>query len=687
MRACAGLAISVWLSVGCCAQTQTSSSTFSTIYNFPACTGTAGSWCTDVPPYGLTIGSDGVLYGVTGGGGTYGYGTVFSLTPPSTPDGAWTEATLYSFTGFENGGHDGIWPVGLVAGSSGVLYGTTAGGGSSDCSTMTSATLSGDSYQVGCGVFFSLTPPTTPGGKWSETVLALFIGGIPDNIVTGGGMLYGTASPLQRCEPADWPVGGTVSVCQAIGLPFVFSLTPPAASGSPWTVNVLYDLPGSYTSPRVGWGGLLYVAIPTAEPASDVPAGQILSLSPPATGGGQWTPTVIYSFAGIQPGPLAAGSGGVLYGTNLGVLPSYGEAFLGTVGSLTPPTTPGGSWARNTLYTSSGESVGAPVAVLAVGNDGTVYVETVTNGCSGWCGTLFSLTPPSAGGGSWTETTLHSFDCKSDGCNVSALVIGNDGFLYGATMAPGPNDIGGTVFRIKAPAPQPSINPAGGVNAASYAAPVAPGSIAAVFGSFFVPVLSATRSPLPDSLSDLSLQFDMTTPVPLVFVSEGQVNFQVPWELAGHSQAQITATRNAQTSAAQTMELATFAPAIFTTNAQGTGQGAILDESNRLVDTANPATPGSTVLQIFCTGLGPVTNQPATGSPAPLGPFSYTTMVPTVTVGGLPADVSFYGLAPGYVGLYQINALVPSGVMPGNAVPVLISMQGAKSNTVTIAVE
>jgi uncharacterized protein (TIGR03437 family) len=135
------------------------------------------------------------------------------------------------------------------------------------------------------------------------------------------------------------------------------------------------------------------------------------------------------------------------------------------------------------------------------------------------------------------------------------------------------------------------------------------------------------------------------------------------------------------------VNLATFAPAIFTINAQGSGQGAILDQSNRLVDVSSPATPGGTVLQIFCTGLGPVTNQPLTGSPAPSGPLSYTTATPAVTIGGVSADVFFSGLAPGFVGLYQVNAQVPAGLAPDTAAPVVISMQGTASNTVTIAVQ
>jgi uncharacterized protein (TIGR03437 family) len=122
-------------------------------------------------------------------------------------------------------------------------------------------------------------------------------------------------------------------------------------------------------------------------------------------------------------------------------------------------------------------------------------------------------------------------------------------------------------------------------------------------------------------------------------------------------------------------------------NAQGAGQGAILDSSYRLLDSSNGASRGNTVALIFCTGLGPVYNQPGTGEPSPANPLAGTTTTPVVTIGGVPAMVSFSGLAPGYVGLYQVNALVPAGSAVGSAVPVTISIGGATSNTVTIAVQ
>jgi uncharacterized protein (TIGR03437 family) len=231
------------------------------------------------------------------------------------------------------------------------------------------------------------------------------------------------------------------------------------------------------------------------------------------------------------------------------------------------------------------------------------------------------------------------------------------------------------------------VNSGGVVSAASYTAPVAPGSIAALFGNFlFASPIPATSFPIPTSLGGLSLQFGGPVLAPLFYASFGQVNAQVPWELDGQSQTTITASINGQTSAPQTVSLTTYAPGIFTANGQGTGPGAILDSNYHLVSATNPTTAGA-IIQLYCTGLGPVTNQPATGAPSPLDPLARTTTLPVVTIGGARATVQFSGLTPGDVGLSQVNAYVPAASSKGAAVPVTIAIGGATSNTVTIAVQ
>jgi uncharacterized protein (TIGR03437 family) len=351
---------------------------------------------------------------------------------------------------------------------------------------------------------------------------------------------------------------------------------------------------------------------------------------------------------------------------------------------------------------------------VAVDSAGNVFIGDVQNdrvrvlipsgpSCSA------SVTPtalsPAASGGNLTVTVQTSSSCAwavqslPQWITYSGTAVGTGPATIALAVAANSSAPRSTVISIAgvsipvsqagtAGAP-PSINPGGVVNDASYTAPVAPGSIAAAFGSFpLASPVTDTSSPLLTSLSGLSLQFGNGLHAPLFFANVGQVNFQVPWELAGQSQTTLAASLSGQTSTAQTVSLAPFAPAIFSTNAQGAGQGAILNSSYVLVDSSSPATAGSTYVLIFCTGLGAVTNQPATGSPALTSPLSWTTTTPTVTIGGAPAaGLQYYGLAPGYAGLYQVNALVPAASTKGNAVPVTMSIGGATSNSVTIAVK
>jgi uncharacterized protein (TIGR03437 family) len=166
-----------------------------------------------------------------------------------------------------------------------------------------------------------------------------------------------------------------------------------------------------------------------------------------------------------------------------------------------------------------------------------------------------------------------------------------------------------------------------------------------------------------------------------------QVTLQIPWELAGQTQTSIVATVNGAASSAQTVFLAPFAPGIFSINMTGAGQGAVLIAPTSQFAAPGTAAPRGGYVSIFCTGLGAVTNQPATGMAAQAVPLSLTRTTPTVTIGGVVAVLNYSGLAPGLVGLYQVNAQVPMSVSPGNAVPVFISVGNVTSNTVTIAVQ
>jgi uncharacterized protein (TIGR03437 family) len=130
-------------------------------------------------------------------------------------------------------------------------------------------------------------------------------------------------------------------------------------------------------------------------------------------------------------------------------------------------------------------------------------------------------------------------------------------------------------------------------------------------------------------------------------------------------------------------------PGIFTLSQDGAGQGAIVNGITNVIADAKAPVTAHDFITIYCTGLGQVTNAPDDGQPAPIPPpLSTSFALPVVTVGGIQStNVSYSGLAPGFVGLYQVNAEVPAGIQPGSAVPVTLTIGGVTSNITTIAVK
>ena len=144
--------------------------------------------------------------------------------------------------------------------------------------------------------------------------------------------------------------------------------------------------------------------------------------------------------------------------------------------------------------------------------------------------------------------------------------------------------------------------------------------------------------------------------------------------------------RGSETTLAQPIGIAAVSPGIFTLNQQGTGAGAILHaEDFQPVSEGAPAQPGEFLL-ILCTGLGPVQPEVASGDVAPTAePLARTVTLPMVNIAGIAADVTFSGLAPGFVGLYQVNVQVPLGV-PAGTQDVEIIINGVSSKIVTVPV-
>jgi uncharacterized protein (TIGR03437 family) len=247
--------------------------------------------------------------------------------------------------------------------------------------------------------------------------------------------------------------------------------------------------------------------------------------------------------------------------------------------------------------------------------------------------------------------------------------------------------------------PSPTAPPVAAtiVNSASYLSSgvISPGSWISIFGDRLSPVPSSSNpGSYPANLGGTQVSLGNTL-LPLSYAGPGQINALVPNGIATSTeQTLLVQTTNALSVPSQVI-VADVLPAIYTTSSQGTGQGAILISGTASLAAAVGAYPGSRPVQtgeylsIYCSGLGAVANAPPDGQPAPsTPPFATISETPTVVIGGVTASAANYaGLAPGEVGLYQVNVQLPSGVPPGSAVPVQIAMGSAVSNIVTIAVQ
>jgi uncharacterized protein (TIGR03437 family) len=261
------------------------------------------------------------------------------------------------------------------------------------------------------------------------------------------------------------------------------------------------------------------------------------------------------------------------------------------------------------------------------------------------------------------------------------------------------------------PSMGPAILTGGIVNAASYAAlngvgaPVAPGSLVAIFTS----ALSTqpgivTTVPLPATLSGVKITFNGIEAPLLQVVPTGPYPFvsaQVPFEVltAGQTSATVSVviSVNNVPSAAAPTQIVASSPGIFTLNAEGTGQAVLVNLADDTIAAPAGTTPSSHPIPrgqtayFYVTGLGAMTPSVVDGSgtcPAPTGLCNANAM-PTVFVGGVPATVVFAGQAPGYPGVAQINLTIPAGAPTGSSVSLIVkSADGTvTSNAASIAVQ
>lgn len=247
-------------------------------------------------------------------------------------------------------------------------------------------------------------------------------------------------------------------------------------------------------------------------------------------------------------------------------------------------------------------------------------------------------------------------------------------------------------------AAQPSIFTGGVVNGASFAPGqgMAPGGLVSIFGSSLASsTVPGDTIPLSAAIGGTSVTFN-GVPAGLYFVSSGQVNAQLPWNVlpagATSGTATMVVTGPGGSSTPFTIQVVSAAPGIFSTPT-GAGYAIAINADGSLAAPAgaiqgiatHPAHVGDT-LEVLATGLGAV-NPPVANGAASLDALRNTIATPVVLIGGMQAVVPFSGLSPQFPGINQLNVVVPK-VSPGNSIPIQLQMNSITStNQVVIAIQ
>lgn len=371
------------------------------------------------PVGGLILGSDGNFYGTTAHGGTYSDGTVFRMTP----NGALT--TIAQFDGY-NGANP---QAALTQGADGNIYGTTQSGGaqgngvvfrlnSSSAPQITGQPTSQTAY-VGANVIFNVSvfgaPPLVY--QWRENGTNLTDGGNISGSSTHALMLS-NITPASACIYSVLVSNALGSVVSSNALLQVIA-SPPQIVVQPTNQTIA---PGASAVFNVSAVGDLPLFYQWQENGTNLVDGANLSGSTTS------------SLTVLNATEANNGTYSVIVSNSLGAVSSQGAAL-----NVVPPSLTGTTLA--TLHSFSGGNDGATPNGLVLGADGNLYGTTQFDGPGHTLGTVFRITT------NGVFTTLASFSGTNGSIPMTALTQGNDGNFYGTTEFGG-NNFNGNIFRM-----------------------------------------------------------------------------------------------------------------------------------------------------------------------------------------------------------------------------------------------
>lgn len=266
-------------------------------------------------------------------------------------------------------------------------------------------------------------------------------------------------------------------------------------------------------------------------------------------------------------------------------------------------------------------------------------------------------------------------------------------FSAPGSLAP-PVTLNVSVLLGNQPKPTPLLTEQSVVHVASGGRALAAGVLASIYGiSLGGPPEGVAGKPagsnmdrMPTNLNGVRVLVSdgsgkLLAEAPVLFASDGQINFQMPFEVLGLSQVYLTVESAGIRSAAIPVTLQLAAPGIFTF---GAGRAAALNQNGSLNTARNPVARGE-VLTVYMTGQGNVTPDLATGRLAPAFPLIRAPSDARARIGGVDANIDFVGLTPGLLGVFQVN-LRPVFETPVGDQTVVISVAGYDSNGATVTV-
>jgi uncharacterized protein (TIGR03437 family) len=392
---------------------------------------------------------------------------------------------------------------------------------------------------------------------------------------------------------------------------------------------------------------------------------------------------IITTYVGASGG--STGTAGKLFAPNGLCLDASGALYIADSGNqrlakFVPPST-FSNFAGNVTAGFSGDGGPAIRAQLnkptglAIDAAGNFYVADTTNSRIRKITTDGNIATIAGKGGA---------AYNGDGGSSTAAALN---FPRGVAVAPNGTvyiaDTANHAIRVLTPT-FPVISAGGVANAASFATRISPGALASVFGTGFgtATFLADSGFAWPTSAGGVAVKVNGVA-APLYFASPGQINFQVPWATPTTGTVNVAVTLGGGSSNVAAVPVATAAPGLFV---QANGNAIVQNAPDfSLNDPSNPAKAGSTIVA-YLTGTGPVSPAAKDGVPAPLDTLMSATSVVTAKIGSAAATVSFTGLTPGFIGLAQMNIVVPATLAPG-VYALSVTIDGQTSNAANIAVK